>query len=110
MKLNKLMIATLAGFSMFFASCENADENEQHYDNKVFISGSSFTQETFFKSGDTSVKYNLTVAIAKPEEHDIKVTMEPAPELLPTYHRHITTRQPSFACRALFNARICHYH
>ena len=48
MKLNKLMIATLAGFSMFFASCENADENEQHYDNKVFISGSSFTQETFF--------------------------------------------------------------
>lgn len=85
MKLNKLMIAILAGFSMFFASCENTDENEQHYDNKVFISGSSFTQETFFKSGDTSVKYNLTVAIAKPEEHDIKVTMEPAPELLPTY-------------------------
>ena len=49
MKLNKLMIATLAGFSMFFASCENADENEQHYDNKVFISGlrkHSLNQET----------------------------------------------------------------
>lgn len=85
MKLNKLIIAALAGFSMTFASCQGTDENEQHYDNKLFISTPSFTKEIKFKSGDTSVKASLTLGIAKPEEHDIKVIMAPAPELLSTY-------------------------
>lgn len=86
MKLNKLMIAALAGFSMLFAGCQNDEENKHHYDNKVFIPESSFTRETFFKSGDADViTYNLSAAIAKPEEHDIVVDMAPAPELLSTY-------------------------
>lgn len=85
MKLNKLIIAALAGFSMTFISCQGTDENEQHYDNKLFISTSSFTKEIKFKAGDTSVKESLTLGIAKPEEHDIKVTMAPTPELLSSY-------------------------
>lgn len=86
MKLNKLMFAALAGVSMLFAGCQNDEENKHHYDNKVFISEPSFTRETFFRSGDTDiVTYNLTVAIAKPENNDIRVNMAPAPELLSTY-------------------------
>lgn len=85
MKLNKLMFAALASFSMLFAGCQNDEENKHHYDNKVFIAESSFTKETFFKSGDDGMTHRLSVAIAKAEERDIEVTMAPAPELLSTY-------------------------
>ena len=85
MKLNNLIFTALAGFSIILAGCQNNDENEQHYDNKLFISASNFTKEILFKAGDTNVETGLSVAIAKPEEHDIKVTMSPAPELLSTY-------------------------
>ena len=80
MKLNNLIFTALAGFSIILAGCQNNDENEQHYDNKLFISASNFTKEILFKAGDTNVETGLSVAIAKPEEHDIKVTMSPAPE------------------------------
>lgn len=85
MKLNKLMIAALAGFSIAFAGCQETDDNEQHYDNKLFISASSFTENVLFKKGDTNVEAGIKVAIAKPVEHEIKVTMAAAPELLATY-------------------------
>ncbi len=85
MKLNNLIITILAGFSMILTGCQNNDENEQHYDNKLFISASNFTKEILFKAGDMNVQTGLSVAIAKPEGHDIKVNMSPAPELLSTY-------------------------
>lgn len=85
MKLNKLMIAALVGFSMAFAGCQETEDNTQHYDNKLFISAKSFTENVLFKKGDTSVKSGITVAIAKPVEHTIKVTVAPEPELLSTY-------------------------
>ena len=85
MKLNNLIFTALAGFSIILTGCQNNDENEQHYDNKLFISASNFTKEILFKAGDTNVETGLSVAIAKPEKHDIKVTMSPAPELLSTY-------------------------
>lgn len=85
MKLNKLITAALVGFSMVFAGCQETEDNEQHYDNKLFISAKSFTEKVLFKKGDTSVKSGITVAIAKPVDNEIKVTVEPAPELLSTY-------------------------
>ena len=85
MKLNNLIITAIAGFSMILSGCQKNDENEQHYDNKLFISASNFTKEILFKAGDMNVETSLSVAIAKPEGRDIKVTMSPAPELLSTY-------------------------
>lgn len=85
MKLNNLIITALVGFSITLGSCQDNDENKQHYDNKLFISASNFTKEILFKAGDASVEAGISVAIAKPEEHDIMVTMAPAPELLSTY-------------------------
>lgn len=85
MKLNNLIITAIAGFSMILSGCSRNDENEQHYDNKLFISTSNFTKEILFKAGDMNVETGLSVAIAKPEGHDIKVSMSPAPELLSTY-------------------------
>lgn len=85
MKLNKLIITTLAGFSIILGACQNNNEDEQHYDNKLFISASNFTKEILFMAGDTKVEAGIAVAIAKPEDHDIKVTIAPAPEHLSTY-------------------------
>ena len=85
MKLNNLIITALVGFSITIGSCQDNDENKQHYDNKLFISASNFTKEILFKAGDANVEAGISVAIAKPEEHDIMVTMAPAPELLSAY-------------------------
>lgn len=85
MKLNKLMIALLAGVSVAFTGCQETEDTEQHYDNKLFIQASKYTEDILFKAGDTGVETGLAVAIAKPVSHEIKVTMKPAPELLATY-------------------------
>ena len=45
MKLNNLIFTALAGFSIILAGCQNNDENEQHYDNKLFISASNFIRK-----------------------------------------------------------------
>ena len=71
-------------FSITLTGCQS-NEDEQHYDNKLFLSTTAFTQEILFKAGDTNIVKGLSVEIAKPEAHDIKVTMAPAPELLDTY-------------------------
>ena len=84
MKLNKLIMTMFAAFSITLTGCQD-NEDEQHYDNKLFLSTAAFTQEVLFKAGDMDVEKGLSVAIAKPEAHDIKVTMAPAPELLDTY-------------------------
>ena len=84
MKLNKLIMTMFAAFSITLTGCQD-NEDEQHYDNKLFLSTAAFTQEVLFKAGDMNVEKGLSVAIAKPEAHDIKVTMAPAPELLDTY-------------------------
>lgn len=81
MKLNILLFLILS-FSFSLIGCT---ENDENFDNKLFISASVFTEDVLFKSGISDKTVNLAVAIAKPEEHIIKVTITPAPELLDTY-------------------------
>lgn len=85
MKLNNLVITVLVSLSIVLGSCQDNDENKQHYDNKLFISASNFTKEILFKSGNANVETDISVAIAKPEEHDIEVTIAATPDLLSTY-------------------------
>lgn len=82
MKINNLIITVLAVFSIVLVGCQDDYEN---YENKLFISASNYTKEILFKAGDSNIEMGISVAIAKPEEHDIKVTMIPAPDLLSTY-------------------------
>ena len=85
MKVNNLIITLLSGCAMAFAGCQTEDENEQHYDNKLFLSTTGFTKEIMFQAGSPDVETRLSVAIAKPEAHDIKATLAAAPEMLSTY-------------------------
>ncbi len=65
--------------------CKKSDVNEQHYDNKAYISASSFTDQILFSDEQDSYSREVTVSIAKPEEHDITMEIRTAPELLETY-------------------------
>lgn len=49
MKLNKLNIAVAALAAVALAGCKNEDLSRQHYDNKLFISATNFTDEMLIK-------------------------------------------------------------
>lgn len=57
MKYNKLI--ALACFAMAFISCREMDDNEQHYQNKLFIAAEDFVYTTFFKEEDTELDMGL---------------------------------------------------
>ena len=81
MKLNILLFGVLClAFSLV-----GCTENDENFDNKLFISTSVFTEDVLFKAGMPNQVSDISVAIAKPEDHEIKVTMAPDPALLETY-------------------------
>lgn len=49
MKLNKLNIAVAALAAVALAGCKNEDLSRQHYDNKLFISATNFTDEMLYQ-------------------------------------------------------------
>ena len=81
MKLNILLLGVLClAFSLV-----GCTENDENFDNKLFISTSVFTEDVLFKAGMPNQVSDISVAIAKPEDHEIKVTIAPDPALLETY-------------------------
>lgn len=81
MKLNILLFGVLClAFSLV-----GCTENDENFDNKLFISTSVFTEDVLFKAGMPNQVSDISVAIAKPEDHEIKVTIAPDPALLETY-------------------------
>lgn len=75
MKLNILLLGVLClAFSLV-----GCTENDENFDNKLFISTSVFTEDVLFKAGMPNQVSDISVAIAKPEEHEIKVTRAPDP-------------------------------
>ncbi len=85
MKITLKNIALFAFAALVLAGCKKEDLSEQHYDNKLYISGSKHTDELLVKAGVVAASRDITVSIAKPIDHDINVTLKPAPELLETY-------------------------
>lgn len=80
----KLNILLLGGLCLAF-SLVGCTENDENFDNKLFISTSVFTEDVLFKAGMPNQVSDISVAIAKPEDHEIKVTIAPDPALLETY-------------------------
>lgn len=87
MKFNKFNIAVAALAATALVSCKNDDLSENHYDNKLFISTSSYTNELLIKAGVMQDSRDIVAGIAKPEGNDISVTFAAAPELLDTYRK-----------------------
>lgn len=67
----------------FSFGCDDSDEN---FDNKVYVSNSSKTEELLVKAGINDVEKNIQAAIAKPSNQDIIVNYRIDPELVATYN------------------------
>lgn len=87
MKFNKFNIAVIALAAAAFVGCKNEDLSENHYDNKLFISATNFTDELLIKAGNVKDSRDIVAGIAKPVGNDISVTFAAAPELLDTYRK-----------------------
>ena len=87
MKLNKLNIAVAALAAVALAGCKNEDLSRQHYDNKLFISATNFTDEMLIKAANPSYEREITAGIAKPVGQDILIEFAAAPELFDHYRQ-----------------------
>ena len=56
-------------------------------ENKVFISGQSPVQKMLLPDGATGMTASLNIAMAIPEQADVKVTVAPAPDKMETYKK-----------------------
>lgn len=69
--------------------CKGDQESKIHFDNKVFISGRSFTGDVYIKRDNLETtreaEYDITLAVAQPLQRDLTVTLAEAPELLERY-------------------------
>ena len=87
MKLNKLNIAVAALAAVALAGCKNEDLSRQHYDNKLFISATNFTDEMLIKAANPTYEREITAGIAKPVGQDISIEFAAAPELFDHYRQ-----------------------
>lgn len=86
MKCYTLNIAVAAALALLaFAGCKHEDLGKQHYDNKLFISASKFTDEVLIKGALSEASRQISIGVAKPTVNDITAQVEVAPELLETY-------------------------
>ena len=91
MKLNKLNIAVAALAAVALAGCKNEDLSRQHYDNKLFISATNFTDEMLIKAANPSYEREITAGIAKPVGQDISIEFAAAPPSCSTTTARLTT-------------------
>ena len=92
MKLNKLNIAVAALAAVALAGCKNEDLSRQHYDNKLFISATNFTDEMLIKAANPSYEREITAGIAKPVGQTFRSSSPRLPNCSTTTARPSTTR------------------
>lgn len=87
MKFNKinLLIVTLAALAL--AGCRDEDISGQHYDNKIFISASGFSDLLLFEEEVSDLSRQLVAKIAKQESRAITLTYAADPGLLERYRK-----------------------
>lgn len=85
MKVKQIRVVAFLTGLLAFASCEHEDIDRQHYDNKLFISAASKTDNEMLIDADDTYTRQIMAEIAKPESHDISVTFRVAPDLVEDY-------------------------
>lgn len=102
MKMKTISVIASLTALLALASCEHEDTDRQHYDNKLFISAASLTDEMLIDEAD-SYSRDIVAAVAKPESQDITVTFRPAPELVDNYKQAyydtVSIALPDGVCR-----------
>lgn len=86
MKLNSVhIIAALA--ALLLAGCKHDDPNRIRFDNKLFISASTFTDLMLLRDEVDTFEREIGVGMARPLGHPVSVEFVAAPELLDHYRR-----------------------
>ncbi len=71
------------------AACKGDEEGRYHFENRIFVSGDSFTENVFVKRDHLDVTRTetrrLVVSMAQPEARDLEIRFRAAPELLDRY-------------------------
>lgn len=92
MKLNKLNIAVAALAAVALAGCKNEDLSRQHYDNKLFISATNFTDEMLIKAANPSYEREITAGSPSPSGRTFRSSSPRLPNCSTTTARPSTTR------------------
>ncbi len=86
---NRFVFAGCLLCALALTACKGNQEGKIHFDNKVFVSGTSFTDNVFIKRDNLDVTQTescaVTVGMAQPEARDIAVSFSLAPEQLDRY-------------------------
>lgn len=73
MKHTLFHIAFVAWAVTILVGCKNEDPTGHHFDNKLFISTSQLTDEMLIKGSVKRYSRDITVRLAQPETHDVRV-------------------------------------
>lgn len=86
MRVNKylMMLGALAVIS--FTGCKNEDPAEHHYDNKLYVSSSLFTDNLLIMSDAVAETRTINVRLAQPAERQVTVTITGRPDLAARYN------------------------
>lgn len=87
MKYNKFSFVLCALTALVMAGCNGDQEGKHHYDNKVFISATSFSREMRINEFRDDMTHQLSIQMAKLENRDITVTLAADADLLDKYRQ-----------------------
>lgn len=85
MKYNKFGFVLCALVAAASVGCGGDKESAHHFDNKIFISATGFTNEVRIEENVQALSRSIIVKVAQPEGYDIEASFRAAPELLATY-------------------------
>lgn len=87
MKTYKSIFASLALGSLMWGGCQTNDiDNEHHYDNKVYVTTKSVTDDLLIKESITEASRAIAYRLSMPQPSDVQVSFDAAPQMTATYN------------------------
>lgn len=87
MKIHRFIYASFMLTSLALGSCQNKDiDDEHHYDNKIFVTTQSVTDDLLIKESVTEASRVIAYRLSMPQDEDVSVSFDAAPQLAATYN------------------------
>ncbi|MCD7794252.1 MAG: DUF1735 domain-containing protein, partial [Alistipes sp.] len=86
MKFDKICLPFLLVAIAVFTGCENEDSAEHHFDNRLYISSATVTDDLLIRDDITEDSRTITARLALPASEDVTVTFEGRPEMAARYN------------------------
>lgn len=86
MRVNKYLMMLGALAVIAFTGCKNEDPAEHHFDNKLYVSSSLFTDNLLIASDAVDETRTINVRLAQPADRQVTVTITGRPDLAARYN------------------------